>query len=109
VAPPALVRPVRATFVGENHAPLINRLWSYSVSVTDARGTPLSGTVDTEFVFNGTVVGHETPPVHPLTHGHLTDTVTFPAQGAGVPLVVQVVIHTQLGSVTLDWSVKPRR
>jgi hypothetical protein len=76
------------------------------VSATDARGTPLSGTVDTEFALGGTVVGHETPPVHPLTHGHLTDTVTFPAQAIGVPLELQVVVHTRLGTVTLDWSVK---
>jgi hypothetical protein len=43
--------PVRGTLRGQNHAPRINKAWSYSVTVTSASGRPLSGTVDIEFVF----------------------------------------------------------
>ncbi|HZU40387.1 MAG TPA: hypothetical protein VE992_05010 [Solirubrobacteraceae bacterium] len=106
--PAVLVRPMHVTFVGQNHAPIINRPWTYTVTATDAKGHPLSGTVDTEFAFNGSVVGHETPPTHRLTGGRLTDTVTFPPQSKGFPIDVQVVVHTSLGTVTLDWAVKPR-
>lgn len=106
--PPGPVGPVQASFVGANHAPLVGHLWFYTVTARDARGTPLTGTVDTEFVFNGTVVGHEVPPTHPLVNGHLHDGVTFPAESAGVSLVVRVVIHTKIGTVTLNWPVKPR-
>jgi hypothetical protein len=100
---------MRAALTAQNHAPVVGRPWPYSVSATDARGTPLSGTVDIEFVFGGAVVGHDTPPSHPITNGHWGDVLKFPAQAVGLPLIVRVVVHTRLGSATLDWSVKVRR
>jgi len=100
---------MHAALHGDNHAPTINKPWHYSVLATNASRHPLSGTVDTQFVFGGQVVGRETPPTHPLTNGRLNDNVTFPAQALGVQLTFQVVVHTQLGTVTLDWPVKPQR
>jgi hypothetical protein len=99
---------VRAWLHGENHDPTINTLWHYSVAATDASGVPLSGTVDTEFVYGGMVVGRETPPTHQLTHGRLNDSITFPPASTGVSLELRVVVHTKLGTVTLDWPVKAR-
>jgi len=98
--------PVRGTLQAENHTPKVGQEWSYSVTATDAGGHPLPGTVNTQFVFGGQVVGRESPPTHRLTNGHLQDTLEFPAQAVGVPLTVQTVIHTNLGSITLDWPVK---
>ena len=46
---------------------------------------------------------------HLPSNGRLTDDVTFPARAAGIPLTFQVVVHTKLGSVTLDWSVKVQK
>jgi hypothetical protein len=97
---------LRATFHGDNHAPTANKRWHYSVLATDASGHPLSGTVDTEFALGSQVVGHETPPTHSLANGRLNDAVTFPAPSIGVPLTVTVVVHTQLGTTTLNWAVK---
>jgi hypothetical protein len=77
--------------------------------VTNASGHPLAGTVKTEFAFAGQVVGHETPPTHPLSNGRLHDTVEFPAASAGEPLALQTVVHTSLGSITLTWPVTPTR
>jgi len=74
---------VSASLHGVDSAPIACKLWAYSVRVTDAAGQPLSGTVDTEFTFAGQVVGHETPPTHPLKGGLLTDTVTFPKGSIG--------------------------
>jgi hypothetical protein len=108
-AAPALVGPLHATLTGQNHAPIVNRPWPYTVSATDSRGHPLSGTVDIEFVFNGTVVGHDTPPSHAITNGRWHDLLEFPARSTGIPLQVQAVVHTKLGSTTLDWAVKVRR
>lgn len=107
--PPAPVGPVHATLTAENHAPTVNRPWPYTVHVTDARGTPVSGRVEIEFVFSGQVVGRDTPPTHPLTDGRWHDVLKFPAQSVGIPLIVQAVVHTRVGSATLDWSVKVRR
>ena len=100
---------MRAWLHGANHAPNVGKKWDYSVLATDQGQHPLAGTVDSEFVFGGQVVGHETPPTHPLSNGRLNDDVTFPAQAAGIPLTFQVVVHTKLGSVTLDWSVKVQK
>ncbi len=101
--------PVRATLRGENHAPVVNRNWSYTVSATDASGHPLEGTVLSEFVFAGQVVGRETPPTHPLKRGRFTDVLQFPARALGIPLTFQTVVRTRLGSVTLGWPVRVTR
>jgi hypothetical protein len=101
--------PVRGTLTGQNHAPKANQNWSYSVTVADASGHPLNGTVDIEFAFGGQVVGHDTPPTHPVVDGRWHDTLTFPAQAVGEPLSVQAVVHTRLGSITLDWPIEVTR
>ena len=98
-------RPMRATLVGENHAPKVNQPWGYSVTVTDANGHSMSGTVDIEFALSGTVVGHDKPPTDPITAGNLHHTLKFPAAAVGVPLEVQAIVHTTLGSLTLDWPI----
>jgi hypothetical protein len=101
--------PVRASLSGPDHSPVAGKLWPYTVKVTDASGKPLRGTVDTEFAFGGTVVGHESPPTHTLQNGALHDKVTFPPQSAGQPLTLRVVVHTAQRTVTLDWPVTPKR
>jgi len=101
--------PVRGTLRAPNHAPTVGRPWRYSVSVTDAAGHPLSGTVDIEFLFAGQVVGRDTPPTHPVRNGRWADTLTFPAAAVGQPLTFRAVVHTRLGSITLDWPVTVHR
>jgi hypothetical protein len=100
---------MRASLHGDNHAPTATKLWHYAVLATDAGDHPLSGTVDTEFAFGGQIVGREAPPTHGLSNGRLDDSVTFPLQALGFPLTFRVVVHTRLGSVTLDWPVKVHR
>ncbi len=101
--------PVRATLRGENHSPVVNRNWSYTVTASDASGHPLDGTVLSEFVFAGHVVGRETPPTHPLRNGRFTDILQFPARALGIPLTFQTVVRTRLGRVTLGWPVRVTR
>lgn len=101
--------PVRGAVSGQNHAPKVGEAWRYSLTVTDAAGHPLSGAVDVEFAFAGQVVGHDSPPTHPVKHGHWTDKLTFPAAAVGHPLSLQAVVHTPRGSITLDWPITVRR
>ncbi len=75
----------------------------------DAHGKPVDGTVDIQFVFGGQVVGRDTPPTHPLKNGVWQDNLKFPAQATGINLSFQVVVHTSIGSKTLDWAVKVKR
>jgi hypothetical protein len=100
---------VRASLSAPNHAPKAGKLWPYSVKVTDASGKPLTGTVDTEFLFGSQVVGHEDPATHPLKSGTLHDAVTWPAQAVGEPLALRVVVHTSQRTITLDWPVSVKR
>lgn len=97
--------PVRGRLTAANHTPTAGRLWDYSVNVTSASGKRLSGTVDIEFVFGGDVVGRDTPPTHPVRNGSWHDNLKFPADAAGEPLMFQAVVHTSLGSITLDWPI----
>jgi hypothetical protein len=101
--------PVHGTLTAENHAPVVGKDWHYALTVTDAAGHPLSGTVDIEFVFSGVVVGRDTPPTHPVTKGRWHDTLRFPADAVGKPLTFRAVVHTHRGSITLDWPITVRQ
>jgi hypothetical protein len=78
------------------------------VTVHSASGQPLDGTAEVEFTFGGQVVGHDTPPSHPIRHGLWKGKLTYPAQAVGQPISLQVVVHTKPGTVTLVWPVKVR-
>lgn len=101
--------PVHGTLTAENHAPVVNQPWAYSVKVTDAAGKPLSGTVDIEFVFGGMVVGRDTPPTHPIRDGSWHAKLKFPAAAVGQPLTFRTVVHTSKGSITLDWPITVKK
>jgi hypothetical protein len=109
ITTPVDTRPLHATLAGENHAPKVNQPWSYSVTVTDALGHLMSGTVNIEFALSGQVVGHDKPPTDRVNDGHMNDTIKFPAEAVGVPLDVRAVVHTTLGSLTRDWPITVQR
>jgi hypothetical protein len=96
---------VRGALNAANHAPIANKPWAYTVKVTDAAGHPLSGTVDIEFSLGGQVVGHDTPPTHPVRNGAWGGTLTFPAAAESEPISVQAVVHTSAGTITLEWPI----
>jgi hypothetical protein len=100
---------VHARLTGQTHSPVAKKNWTYTVTATDAQGRPLAGTVETEFAFQGTVVGKETPPTHPLKHGHMRDVLQFPAEAAGNSIELRAVVRTPQGSVTLHWPVTVRK
>jgi len=101
---------IHAALEGENHQPAADRPWGYTVTATDAKGHPLDGSVEIEFAFHGMVVGHDAPPTHPIKDGRWHESLTFPAAAAiGAPIELQAVVHTRLGSVTLQWPVTVKR
>jgi hypothetical protein len=104
-SPSVTTGPVHATLVGQDHDPVAGKKWIYTLTVTDAQGRGLAATIDTEFALQGAVVGHDTPPKHSLKNGRYKEALMFPAMSVGYPLDLQVVIHTKLGTVTVDWPV----
>jgi hypothetical protein len=102
----ALQPPLVATLVGENHHPKIKTKWSYTITAKDSGGHPLSGTIETDFTYNGTVVGKENPFKHQFTGGTFTNQVTYPADSLGQPIAINVTVITSIGTKTLTWPVK---
>lgn len=98
---------MRAELHGENHTPKIGVGWAYAVEATNAQGQPLTGTVAAQFLYNGTVVGHQSPPSFALKNGKMSySRDTFPPASKGIQLTFQVVVKTPLGTVKLNWPVK---
>jgi hypothetical protein len=97
---------MRASLHGENHTPLTGVKWEYQVEATNAQGQGLNGTVLVQFLFNGSVVGKQSPPTEPMKDGKLIYKNTFPPDSKGIPLTFEAVVTTPLGTVTLNWPVK---
>jgi hypothetical protein len=98
---------MRAELHGENHTPKIGVGWAYEVEATNVQGQPLNGKVLAQFLYNGSVVGHQSPPTLPLTNGRMSyGKDTFPAESKGIALTFEVVVTTSLGKVTLNWPVQ---
>jgi hypothetical protein len=91
---------------GQGHSPEIGVKWKYFVEATSRSSRPLAGKVLTEFLYDGTVIGYESPRYHTLRQGRLWDTLLFPPVSVGIRLTVQVVVTTRYGSVRLDWPVR---
>ena len=97
---------LRAALTAVSHHPVAGKNFAYTVRATSSSGTPLAGSVETDFVVSPLgVVGKETPAVHKLANGTLNDNVQFPTSAVGQPLALVTVVHTSAGSVALAWPV----
>jgi hypothetical protein len=100
---------VHVTLVGSNHDPIVNQKWTYTVTITDAKGVKLSGTETTQYLFSGSVVGTEKPVNVQFEKGVYRDTIEFPATAVGYPLVVQATVKTSIGTGKADWTVTVKK
>jgi hypothetical protein len=87
-----------------------------SLNVYVTKGSrKLSGKIEKyEFLFEGQVVstqraGEKSNHYGDFTNGHWHDLLEFPAESAGEPLVLRVVVHTSYGTEHADWSVTPKK
>ncbi|HWF56253.1 MAG TPA: hypothetical protein VG223_16560 [Solirubrobacteraceae bacterium] len=94
-----------ATLHGENNDPVVNKNWTYQVEAVNSSGCAETGSVLTQFTYQGVVEGQESPPTHPLAGGVLTDQITFPPEAIAHGIALQVVVTTPDGKVTLNWPV----
>jgi hypothetical protein len=100
---------IRVTMKGQNHHPVVNKRWTYSVTVTSARGRRLSGTETTHYLYGSTVVGTEKPINVRFKNGYYHDTIEFPGAAVGHPLRVWVVVKTRYGSGSAAWWIIVKR
>ncbi|MGP0034632.1 MAG: hypothetical protein ACLP4R_08705 [Solirubrobacteraceae bacterium] len=96
---------IHVSISGQDHHPVVNKKWSYSVTVRSASGQKLSGTETTHYLYNGAVVGTEKPVNVRFKNGYYHDTIEFPPDAVGQPLRVWVVVNTKDGSGSAAWSI----
>jgi len=98
--------PLTATLLPGSHTPKINVKYPITVTAT-LSGKPAHATAFYEFLFGGSVVS--TQYVKNNKHfsftGHYSDTLLFPADSAGEPLTLRVVIKAAGHTVNLNWSI----
>ena len=101
--------PVHVTVTAQNHHPVVEKSWSYSVKVTAADGAKLSGTETTHYLYSGAVVGTEKPVNVRFKNGYYHDTIKFPASSVGEPLRLEAVVKTKDGSGSATWSITVKK
>jgi hypothetical protein len=90
-----------------NHTPTINVKWPVRLTITRGK-TRLSGSVKYQFLFQGSVVGHQ--PGHKFTHGTYTDTMIWPSDSFGEPLTLRILVTVpKHGTEHLDWTITTQK
>lgn len=100
--------PVHGRLTARNHSPVANRPFWLWLTVTDRHGRGLNGRVYINYLYYGSKVGTNTGRMY-LRRGHWKGSLTFPRRSVGIPLTVQVIARTNLGSITMTWGVKVKK
>jgi hypothetical protein len=98
--------PLSATLEPSTHTPKVNTKWPVTVTAT-LKGKPAHAGAYYEFLFAGQVVSTQyvRNDKHFSFTGHFSDQLLFPAESAGEPLTLRVVITDAGHTVNLDWSI----
>ncbi|HTU78427.1 MAG TPA: hypothetical protein VMF09_06680 [Solirubrobacteraceae bacterium] len=96
---------VTATLHASTHAPLVERPWPISFTVTRG-GMPARASVSYEYLFGGQVVARRS---HYAFDGHFSDVFHWPASAVGYPLTFRAVIGAGTVSIDLDYAVQVAR
>jgi hypothetical protein len=97
--------PFTAHLQAPNHTPTAGKKWYITVTATHGK-TKLSGSVNYQFLFSGSVVGHQKG--HSFKGGVFHDWLLFPNKSVGFSLTLRVVVKTSYGTVDLPWTVNVR-
>lgn len=96
---------IKVKIVGQNHDPIVDHNWKYTVTIKSSSGKKLSGTETTEYLYNGSVVGTEKPKNKKFKNGVYHDVIQFPSTSVGYPLVVEATVKTKDGDGKAGWTV----
>jgi hypothetical protein len=93
-----------ANLYASGHEPRVGR---WPIKVTATRGQQkLSGDVNYQFVFQGTVVKRE--PGHRFRDGVYRDTLIWPSAAVNHSITLRVVVKTRYGTDYLNWWIRVR-
>lgn len=102
---PAAPQPT-VTLSAPGHRPVADAPWPIVIRARGPDGKPLRAEVRYRFLFSGAVVARRS---HYRFKGVFHDTIRWPANSLGVPLVFRAVVTTPLGTRRLDYPVRVRR
>ena len=99
-----------AKLTAPGHHPKARKRWPVKIVVKTAGGKPISGTVQYNFLFNGTVVQVRSCLDHGNTpckfRGTYRDVLHFPAKAIGQPLTLRFIVKTRFGTKNIDYAIK---
>lgn len=93
----------RARLVAGTHTPTVDTPWHYAVHVTDLKGKPLASSVHVQVLAGGKIV--DTIGWHGFT-GTWEETIKWPADSKGSPLVFQAEVFGPGGSKSLNYPIE---
>lgn len=99
-----------AKLTAPGHTPKARKRWPVKIVVKTAGGKALSGTVQYNFLFNGTVVQVRSCLDHGNTpcrfKGTYRDVLHFPMRSAGYNLTLRFIVKTRFGTKNIDYAIK---
>jgi hypothetical protein len=103
---PAAAPQPSVTLTAPGHRPVVGAPWPIAIRARGPDGRPLRAQVRYQFLFSGAVVARRS---HYRFKGVFHDTIRWPADALGIPLVFRAVVTTPLGTRRLDYAVRVRR
>jgi hypothetical protein len=92
------------------HRPKAGMRWPIRITVRDARGHAVRGTVRYAFLYQGEVVLRQDPKVDRTFVGVFRDRhLAWSKRTIGLALTFRAVVDTRLGQANLDYPVKVHR
>jgi hypothetical protein len=108
-AAPAGAGAIRVTISSPTHHPKVNVGWPVTITVTNAAGKPVAGTLTMD-VFAGAA---GTYPIDSGAHYHFvgrwhepaSNLITWPVTSEGYPLAFEVIVKAQGETVRKRWAI----
>jgi hypothetical protein len=99
-----------AKLTAPGHNPQARKRWPVKIVVKTAGGKAVSGTVQYNFLFNGSVVQVRSCLDHGNTpckfRGTYRDVLHFPMKSVGYPLTLRFIVKTRFGTKNIDYAIK---
>jgi hypothetical protein len=109
VAAPVGAGSVSVTISSPTHHPKVNVGWPVTITVTNAAGKPVAGTLTMDVLFMGAAVGKiDNGAVYRFVgswHERAGNAITWPAASKGEPLSFEVIVKALGETARKSWAI----
>jgi hypothetical protein len=109
VAAPVGDSSVRVSISSPTHHPKVNVGWPVTITVTNAAGIPVAGTLTMDVLFMGAAVGKiDNGAVYHFVGSWQEprgNAITWPAESKGEPLTFEVIVKAKGETVRKSWAI----